>query len=356
MLAGLEAAHEIGIVHRDLKPANVFLARDHDGLFAVKLLDFGIAKVMEVAGGMGKKTKTGVLLGTPAYMSPEQIKSAKDVDGRADLWSAGVIFYEMLTGRTAFPAPTDYARLAAVLQTSPIPVDKVDPQLGALAPFMGRALQKDPTLRFQSAREMALALGVAATAAERHPFPGKPASRVLVSPLSRLPEHPWVGAEAAPEARVVEETERPFSLRLTPAPLAVPRALPPEIERGGDDTLASAGLSASARSSMSGALSSRAEFESRPTVEHGPFGSGTTEQGSIPKEARPVRKRAGLSPMAVVALMLLALVVGLTLGYALGRGLANRGHAQQGPRFAATDERRESAGCSPARTLASVET
>jgi hypothetical protein len=60
--------------------------------------------------------------------------------------------------------------------------------------------------------------------------------------------------------------------------------------------------------------------------------------------------------MAVVALMLLALVVGLTLGYALGRGLANRGHAQQGPRFAATDERRESAGCSPARTLASVET
>src|SRR5580692_6792178 len=98
MLAGLEAAHTQGVVHRDLKPGNVFLARDPEGLFAVKLLDFGIAKVMDIAGGMGNKTKTGMLLGTPAYMSPEQIKSAKDVDSRADLWSAGVMFYEMLTG------------------------------------------------------------------------------------------------------------------------------------------------------------------------------------------------------------------------------------------------------------------
>ncbi|HEY6461839.1 MAG TPA: serine/threonine-protein kinase, partial [Polyangiaceae bacterium] len=106
ILAGLAAAHAQGIVHRDLKPDNVFLTRAGDGTFVVKVLDFGIAKVMDAAGGMGSRTRTGMLLGTPAYMSPEQIKNARDVDQRADLWSAGVMFYEMLTGRVAFPAPT----------------------------------------------------------------------------------------------------------------------------------------------------------------------------------------------------------------------------------------------------------
>ena len=123
ILAGLGAAHAQGIVHRDLKPENVFLAREPNGAFSAKILDFGIAKVMDAAGGMGNKTRTGVLLGTPAYMSPEQIKNAKDVDARTDLWSAGVMLYEMLTGRVAFPAPTEYARLAAVLNTSPPPLE-----------------------------------------------------------------------------------------------------------------------------------------------------------------------------------------------------------------------------------------
>src|SRR5580658_181316 len=134
MLAGLEAAHSQGVVHRDLKPGNVFLAREPQGLFTVKLLDFGIAKVMDVAGGMGNKTKTGMLLGTPAYMSPEQVTNAKDVDARTDLWSAGVMFYEMLTGRVAFPAPTEYARLAAVLRFDPEPVESVDHELALLGP------------------------------------------------------------------------------------------------------------------------------------------------------------------------------------------------------------------------------
>jgi eukaryotic-like serine/threonine-protein kinase len=118
ILAGLGAAHAQGVVHRDLKPENVVLARAAAGTFTPKVLDFGIAKVMDAAGGMGNKTKTGVLLGTPAYMSPEQIQNAKDVDARSDLWSAGVMLYEMLAGRMAFPAPTEYARLGAVLKSS----------------------------------------------------------------------------------------------------------------------------------------------------------------------------------------------------------------------------------------------
>jgi serine/threonine-protein kinase len=157
MLAGIEAAHANGVVHRDLKPGNVFLART-GGVFTVKLLDFGIAKVMDAAGGMGTKTQTGALLGTPAYMSPEQVKSAKDVDARSDLWSIGVMFYEMLSGRVAFAAPTEYARLAAVISNQPTPIESVDPELAVVAPFLARALEKDRERRFQTAREMADAL------------------------------------------------------------------------------------------------------------------------------------------------------------------------------------------------------
>ena len=157
MLTGLEAAHASGVVHRDLKPGNVFLARD-GAVFSVKLLDFGIAKVMDAAGGMGTKTRTGALLGTPAYMSPEQVKGAKDVDARSDLWSVGVMFYEMLSGRVAFAAPTEYARLAAVISAQPPPIDSIDPELALVAPFLQRALEKDRDRRFQSAREMSEAL------------------------------------------------------------------------------------------------------------------------------------------------------------------------------------------------------
>ncbi|MGH7435148.1 MAG: serine/threonine-protein kinase, partial [Polyangiaceae bacterium] len=113
ILAGLAAAHARGVIHRDLKPDNVFLTRDPAGTFAVKLLDFGLAKVMDAAGGMGQRTRSGMLLGTPAYMSPEQIKNPRDVDPRADLFSAGVLFYEMVTGRAAFPAPTEFAKMTA---------------------------------------------------------------------------------------------------------------------------------------------------------------------------------------------------------------------------------------------------
>ena len=91
-------------------------------------------------------------------MSPEQIKSARDVDARSDLWAAGVMFYEMLTGRSAFPAPTEYARLTAVLTSDPEPIERVDPALAPLAAFVGRALKKDRAERFSSALEMARAL------------------------------------------------------------------------------------------------------------------------------------------------------------------------------------------------------
>jgi serine/threonine protein kinase len=186
ILAGLAAAHAQGIIHRDLKPENVFLAREPSGQFQIKLLDFGIAKVMDVAGGMGSRTRTGALLGTPAYMSPEQVKNPRNVEPRSDLWSAGIMTWEMLSGRTAFPAPTEYARLAAVTTFTPDALERIDPQLGAISPIVERAMQKDPAQRFASALEMARALAglnptpVPLVAPEGYTNPNP-------TPLSRLP-------------------------------------------------------------------------------------------------------------------------------------------------------------------------
>jgi serine/threonine-protein kinase len=294
ILAGLAAAHAQGIVHRDLKPENVFLSRDAAGQFHVKLVDFGIAKVMDAAGGMGKKTQTGMLLGTPAYMSPEQIKSAKDVDARADLWSAAVLFYEMLTGRVAFPAPTEYARLAAVLNTTPPPVEQVDPGLAPLGPFMAIAMSKDRAHRFQTALEMARALKEAIGAAEA------PGSRVV--PLSRLPEvpslfapsvvvHPSPGATSAPATAVVSPGD------------AAPTTGP-----GG--TLASAPATASVGS----------QPPPPPVV--------IVQGGTLPSKDLPMldpvssgapRLGRGVAPVVVVVLVMGALLAGFVLGYATGR-------------------------------------
>ena len=158
ILAGLAAAHAQGIVKRDIKTENVFLAREKSGHLQIKVLDFGIAKVMDLAGGMGSRTRTGALLGTPAYMSPEQVKNSRDVDPRSDLWSAGVMTWEMLSGRVAFPAPTEYARLAAVTSSTPDTLEKIDPQLATISVVVERAMRKDPAQRFASALEMARAL------------------------------------------------------------------------------------------------------------------------------------------------------------------------------------------------------
>jgi serine/threonine-protein kinase len=309
MLAGLAAAHAQGVVHRDLKPENVFLARDGQGRFVVKLLDFGIAKVMDVAGGMGSKTRTGMLLGTPAYMSPEQIKNAKDVDARADLWSAGVMFYEMLTGRVAFPAPTEYARLTAVLTMEPEPIEQVDPGLAPIAPFLARALKKDRALRFQSAAEMAQALTLSTTVGSRAPSPADEAHA-----LSRLPEVPQL---YVPSVRTI-------STSVPTAPAAPVAAAPPTVtlpNKTPGGTLTSPSAPAVLEPSPQVLVMPPSAMS--PPEPAQPTGN-TMPSNDLPMLAPVARgvpriRGLGVPPLVVVLLVAGALVAGFLLGYAVAR-------------------------------------
>ena len=148
----LAKAHASGLVHRDLKPANIFLAYDDDREIA-KVLDFGIAK-SSVAGLADSNTKTGAMLGTPHYMSPEQAQGIKIIDHRADLWSLGVVVYQCVTGELPFRGEALGDLLMTIMMSdAPIPsaVASVPPGFDA---WFARSVSRDPAGRFQSAREV----------------------------------------------------------------------------------------------------------------------------------------------------------------------------------------------------------
>jgi serine/threonine protein kinase len=154
LLEGLAAAHDAGIVHRDLKPANIFLSRTQAGDF-VKVLDFGVSKFNVLDGGEGMQmTRTGTVLGTPYYMSPEQAKGAKGIDGRSDLYAVGVILYESITGHVPFSAETFNELIFRIVLESPPPAEQFVPDLdGAFAVILRKAMAREPEQRFQDARE-----------------------------------------------------------------------------------------------------------------------------------------------------------------------------------------------------------
>jgi eukaryotic-like serine/threonine-protein kinase len=176
LLDTLQYAHQSGIVHRDLKPENLFLVpQPGGGGSLVKIVDFGIAKVMDAAGGMGSKTRTGMMLGTPGYMSPEQMRNAKISDPRSDLWSVGVMTYELVTGLDPFPSDDPFAKLMLVLSNDPPALRTVRPDLAALEPFFAKALARDPAGRFQSAAEMSAAWRAAVSSLQAMPAAPAPA-------------------------------------------------------------------------------------------------------------------------------------------------------------------------------------
>lgn len=154
VLRGLEHAHENGVIHRDIKPENVFVTRDHDGREVLKLVDFGIAKLVG-GGAADRMTKAGLIFGTPAYMSPEQAMGM-EADARADIYSVGIILYEMLRGAPPFASedPVKLVRMQVSKEPPPLPESIAAP----LVAVVTKLLEKDRDARYQSATEARLAL------------------------------------------------------------------------------------------------------------------------------------------------------------------------------------------------------
>jgi serine/threonine-protein kinase len=155
-------AHGLGIVHRDLKPANLFCIRRADGVLSVKVLDFGISKVAPQSGATGAEhdvTSTGAVVGSPQYMSPEQLRSAKDVDVRTDIWSLGVILYELVSGAPPFRGDSVTELAMAISMDPAMPLRDVAPSCPAgLDEVVSRCLVKDRERRTQNVGQLAIAL------------------------------------------------------------------------------------------------------------------------------------------------------------------------------------------------------
>jgi serine/threonine-protein kinase len=158
----LAEAHALGIIHRDIKPSNIFLAKRTTGMPSVKLLDFGISKVAPVTEASREAaalTRTNATMGSPLYMSPEQMTNAKNVDARADIWSLGVTLHELLAGRPPFFADTMPELIASILQTTPQSIRSVRAELpNAFETALSRCLAKDRAQRFSNVAELAAAL------------------------------------------------------------------------------------------------------------------------------------------------------------------------------------------------------
>jgi serine/threonine protein kinase/Tfp pilus assembly protein PilF len=213
--AALDAAHRLGMIHRDIKPGNILLTRPAAGAAAelARVLDFGIAKIKEahLSAGGATLTRTGTSIGTPAYMSPEQAmgKTGDGLDGRADLYSLGVVMYEMLTGELPIQAESEVQMLIGQISTTPVPIRDRRPELPeGIGAVVMRCLEKDPARRPASGAALIAQIencergGAVGTAPDEVPTvatlrPVPPAAAASPVPARRSSRFVWVAVLVA---------------------------------------------------------------------------------------------------------------------------------------------------------------
>ena len=207
----MDEAHQQGIVHRDLKPKNLFLTHRPNGTALIKVLDFGISKVSDLAGDLDTSTQTGSLLGSPAFMAPEQLRNAKYVDARADIYALGGIMYYLMTKTYPYDAQTVAEFVGSVLYKEARPLRALLPDAPpALEAIVARCLHKDPNARFSTARELGIAI--------RTVFEPTPVLAALPASNTRV---------AAPESAVLtKDTLDQASISSPSAPARKAKSLP----------------------------------------------------------------------------------------------------------------------------------
>lgn len=226
-LAALEAAHSLGIIHRDLKLANLFLVEEREQAPVVKVLDFGIARDFD-EGRDQKLTQTGDVMGSPAYMSPEQMIESRNADARSDIWSIGACLYELLTGVLPFNGKTLAELCKSAQRGAPPPPASLRPDVpSALSAIVLRCLEKDPTRRFGSASELArvlrawesapVAIAIAIDAATTLPAPDEATTTLPIDTTPRVAAVPR--AATVPLVAATPRVAR--SQRVEPMPAVV---------------------------------------------------------------------------------------------------------------------------------------
>ncbi len=232
VLSALAAAHAEGMVHRDVKPDNVFLVSGAPVPDFVKVLDFGIAKLGAQSAAGARLTSTGAMLGTPAYMAPEQARGA-DVDARADIYAVGATLYQALSGRLPFEEPSLQAMLFAIVEKTPPSLAEVRPDLPPeLVAVVDRAMAKDRAGRYSSAEEMRAALAPWAPVAATQTAAGLAPDVAVNAPTMAV-----AGATPAPASPVVVRSNPKAPVSAQPTPVASSASSPPSRGRSSAATI-----------------------------------------------------------------------------------------------------------------------